>query len=84
MQEPVELESIKQSKNEITIFMSEEGTERIDGTKVFSICSHHGRMVGLGMDGTRLKITIQINRIHVDDWLNIAKEIMRELEGAKK
>ena len=39
--------------------MSEEGTNEVDGAKVFSVCNEHGRMVGLGMEGTKLKITLQ-------------------------
>ncbi|MBS4221089.1 transcription-repair coupling factor [Bacillus sp. FJAT-49711] len=78
------LELIKQSKTEISIFMSEEGTKEIDGTKVFAICNQHGRIVGLGMDGSRLKITIQTNRLQTDEWLKISTDIMKELNKAKK
>ncbi|MBS4201488.1 transcription-repair coupling factor [Bacillus sp. FJAT-49732] len=78
------LELIKQSKSEISIYMSEEGTKEIDGTKVFAICNRHGRIVGLGMDGSRLKITIQINRLQTEEWLTISTEIMKELQNAKK
>ncbi|MBS4179728.1 transcription-repair coupling factor [Lederbergia citrea] len=78
------LESIKQSKSEIAIYMSEEGTQEMDGSKVFSICSRHGRMVGLGMDGSKLKITIQISRMNTDEWLEIAQAIMKDLGNAKK
>ncbi|MCR2823383.1 transcription-repair coupling factor [Lederbergia panacisoli] len=78
------LELIKQSKSEISIFMSEEGTKEIDGTKVFATCNRHGRIVGLGMDGSRLKITIQINRLQTDEYLRISTEIMKELDKAKK
>ncbi|MEK3888943.1 transcription-repair coupling factor [Bacillus sp. FSL K6-3431] len=80
----VKLESIKQSKSDIAIFMSPEGTAEIDGKKVFDICSKHGRNVGLGMDGDRLKISLKINRMHTDEWLAVSKEIMQGLEEAKK
>jgi len=78
------LELIKQSKTDISIFMSEEGTKEIDGTKVFGICNRHGRAVVPGMDGSRLKITIQINRLQTKEWLTISTEIMKELGKAKK
>ncbi len=78
------LESMKQSKSVVTIFMSEEGTNEVDGAKVFNVCNKHGRMVGLGMEGTKLKITLKVDRISPNEWLAIAKEIMKELEKAKK
>ncbi|WP_062107768.1 transcription-repair coupling factor [Bacillus niameyensis] len=78
------LESIKQSKSEITIRMTEEGTGEIDGSKVFKICNRYGRMAGLGMEGTQLKITLQVGKVPQDEWLNIAKEITKDLKMAKK
>ena len=80
----VKLESIKQSKSVITIFMSKEGTAEINGKKVFDVCSRHGRNVGLGMDGDKLKITIQTNHLKTDEWLTIALEMIKELQNAKK
>lgn len=80
----VKLESIKQSKTDIVLFMSPEGTAEIDGKKVFDICSRHGRNVGLGMDGDRLKISIKVNRMNTDEWLKVSKELMKGLEEAKK
>ncbi|HLU22933.1 MAG TPA: transcription-repair coupling factor [Bacillaceae bacterium] len=78
------LESIKQSKNEITIFMSEKGTAEVDGSKVFAICNQHGRNIGLGMDGSKLKITMKIGRQPVEEWLKVASEIIKGLGTAKK
>lgn len=78
------LESIKQAKNQVAITMSEEGTAKIDGGKVFSITNEYGRSVGLGMDGGKLKISLQIQKKTTDEWLQIAVEIMEKLENAKK
>ncbi|MBS4210806.1 transcription-repair coupling factor [Bacillus sp. FJAT-50079] len=80
----VKLESVKQSKSIIAMFLSEEGTSEIDGKKVFDVCSKHGRGIGLGMDGNKLKISIQTNRLRTDEWLAIATEIIKDLEKAKK
>ena len=57
------LESIKQDKKTVNIFMSQEGTAQIDGSKVFNLCNKHGRAVGLGMEGSKLKISI-----NTSDW----------------
>ncbi|MCJ7843036.1 transcription-repair coupling factor [Lederbergia sp. NSJ-179] len=78
------LESIKQSKSEITIHMSESGTGETDGSKVFKICSQFGRKIGLGMDGAQLKITIQIGKMPQEEWLQVVKEMMKKLKTAKK
>ena len=78
------LESIKQTKTDVAIYASEEGTKEIDGAKVFAICSKHGRAVGLGMEGNRLKISIQTSRMQTDDWLAIAADIIKNMESAKK
>ena len=78
------LELIKQSKNNVSIIMSEEGTKEIDGSKVMKISNKFGRTVSLGMDGSKLKIVIQTNRLNTDEWLEIAMDMIKELKTAKK
>ncbi|WP_018708542.1 transcription-repair coupling factor [Siminovitchia fordii] len=80
----IKLELIKQSKGEIVIYFSEEGTNEIDGRKVFEVTNRHGRIVGLGMEGSQLKITLQISRLSTDEWLSIATDIIKELNTARK
>ncbi|KKB35287.1 transcription-repair coupling factor [Bacillus thermotolerans] len=78
------LELIKQEKDSVYILMSEQGTAQVDGSKVFTICSKHGREVGIGMEGSKLKITIDIRRKSTDEWFAIAFDIIKNLEQAKK
>ncbi len=78
------LSSIKQQKDMVTVLMSEEGTKHIDGARVFNICQDFGRIVGLGMEGTSLKITIQVKGLKTQEWVNIAHSIIRQLPEAKK
>lgn len=80
----VKLQTIKQTKTHIELYISETGTAEIDGQKVFAVCSKHGRGIGLGMSGNQLKITVQTNRLKTDEWLNIIKEMIKALETAKK
>lgn len=80
----IKLSSIKQTKNEVTILMTEEGTKEIDGRQVFKVCSAYGRNVGIGMDGSQLKITIHTQRMKPDEWLEILKEIVKNLTLTKK
>lgn len=80
----IKLESIKQAKEEIVIYFSEEGTNEIDGRKVFQVTNRHGRNIGLGMEGSQLKITLKINKLSTEEWLAIVSETIKELTSAKK
>lgn len=78
------LESIKQDKKMVNIFMSPEGTAQIDGSKVFNLCNKHGRAVGLGMEGSKLKISINTTRLEASKWFNMAYDIIKHLDEAVK
>lgn len=78
------LESIKQDKKTVNIFMSPEGTAQIDGSKVFNLCNKHGRAVGLGMEGSKLKISINTARLEASKWFNMAYDIIKHLDEAVK
>jgi transcription-repair coupling factor (superfamily II helicase) len=78
------LESIKQDKKSVNIFMSPEGTAQIDGSKVFNLCNKHGRAVGLGMEGSKLKISINTSRLESSKWFNMAYDIIKHLDEALK
>ena len=81
-QEKVEL--IKQMKDLITIIISEETSQNIDGQKLFELSDRYGRDVGLGMDGQRLKLTLQINNKETGKWLTIVAELINGLKNVKK
>jgi transcription-repair coupling factor (superfamily II helicase) len=78
------LESMKQAKQVITILMSEKGTKNVDGLKVVEVCSRFGRSVGFGMDGAKLKITLNTKGQQESDWLVTAYNIIKELQQAIK
>jgi transcription-repair coupling factor (superfamily II helicase) len=78
------VDSIKQTKQEIALFISEESSNIIDGQKLFQLGNQYGRMVSLGMEGKRLKIVIQTNRISTDEWLQVALSMIKGLENVKK
>ncbi len=79
-----DLESIKQDKKTVSISMSPEGTRKIDGSKVFDLCNKHGRAVGLGMEGSKLKITINTSRLETSKWFYMAYDIVKHLDQALK
>lgn len=82
MQERVEL--IKQEKEIVNIIIEEEASNRIDGHLLFELSSKHSRTVGLGMDGGRLKITVNTKGLSEQQWLAIIKELLNGLAHVKK
>ncbi|MFO1441923.1 transcription-repair coupling factor [Bacillus sp. Bva_UNVM-123] len=82
--ELIGIETIKQTKNEVLMLLSEEASSHIDGQKIFQITSKYGRMVGLGMDGKKLKTVLHIKGIEPREWLKIALEIVLGLYESKK
>ncbi|MEI4804315.1 transcription-repair coupling factor [Bacillus sp. FJAT-51639] len=82
MQEGIEL--IKQMKQEVTLLFSEKASQNIDGGKLFMLGSSFGRMIGLGMEGSRLKIVMNVREIEVAKWLTIAENLLKGLKDVKK
>ncbi|MCM3667102.1 transcription-repair coupling factor [Mesobacillus subterraneus] len=78
------VETIKQIKQDVTILLSEEGSSRIDGQKVFKISSQYRSAVGLGMDGKKLKMVIHTKGLKNDRWLDITFEMVKGLHDSQK
>lgn len=78
------VELIKQHKHEVTILLNETNSSHIDGQKIFKTSSQFGRIVSLGMDGNKLKMVLHIKGIETAQWLNIAFEMIKGLQAAKK
>ncbi|MFK2826960.1 transcription-repair coupling factor [Bacillus sp. B190/17] len=79
-----QLELIKQEKDTVYLLMSEAGTKQMDGSKLFNICNKHGRSIGLGMEDNKLKITIDIRKMSINTWFEIAFDLIKNVEQAKK
>ncbi|WP_137744726.1 transcription-repair coupling factor [Robertmurraya siralis] len=80
----VGVESIKQVKDEVTILLSEQESARINGQKIFEISNQFRRMVGLGMEGNRLKMVLHIKGVEVAHWLQAAFTMVQGLQEAKR
>ncbi|PLT30869.1 transcription-repair coupling factor [Peribacillus deserti] len=78
------VELIKQTKQEIKMIISENTSSQIDGHKLFQLGSKYGRMVGLGMEGSNLKITLNIKNVSPEKWLNVIYELIKGLETVRK
>lgn len=46
--------------------------------------SEYGRNVGIGMEGTRLKLTMNIQRKQQKEWLEQLKVMVEKLQHARK
>ncbi|WP_026693216.1 transcription-repair coupling factor [Peribacillus kribbensis] len=75
---------IKQTKQEIKILISEKTSSKIDGQKVFHLGSKYGRKVGLGMEGSNLKMTLNTKGTPSEEWLQILQELIKGLKTALK
>ena len=82
MKEQIEL--IKQNKFEVTFLFSEQASQNIDGGKLFMLGSSFGRMIGLGMEGSQLKIVMKTNGLETSKWLTIAENLLKGLPDVKK
>ncbi|MFS0594685.1 transcription-repair coupling factor [Cytobacillus horneckiae] len=78
------VEIVKQSKEEVLVLLSEQGSSDIDGQKVFKLSSKYGRMIGLGMDGKKLKAVLHVKGVPAHEWLQIAFEFIKGMNDAKK
>lgn len=79
----VGVKTIKQVKEEVTILLSEEESSRINGQKIFEISNQFRKMIGLGMEGKRLKIVLYIKGIQPSEWLQAAYTMIQGLHEAK-
>jgi transcription-repair coupling factor (superfamily II helicase) len=78
------VEQIKQSKDEVTILTSEKGTATMDGETVFKKSNNYPRIIGLGMEGKKFKMTIKTKGIAPEKWLEIAFEMLKVMYESKK
>ncbi|WP_028400969.1 transcription-repair coupling factor [Ectobacillus panaciterrae] len=82
MQEKIE--SIKQVKQDVIFLFSEKASQNIDGGKLFVLSNSFGRMIRLGMEGSKLKIVIDIKGMEPSKWLTIAENLLKGLKDVKK
>jgi transcription-repair coupling factor (superfamily II helicase) len=78
------VELIKQVKQEVTILVNERASTVIDGQKVFALSNKYPRMIGLGMDGQKLKMVLKTKGMDTAHWLNIAFEMIKGLKESKR
>lgn len=80
----VGIESIKQDAEKITIQFSEDGTQNMRGDMVMQVIGEYGRQIGVGMDGQQLRITVNVSKKPLQEWLFDLKTLTDKLSEAKK
>ncbi len=78
------IELVKQSKQEVTILLSEHASTTIEKTKISAITTKFGRTAGLGMEGKNLKIVLYIKGIGSAQWMEMIFEMMKILLPTSK
>nr|WP_328589301.1 transcription-repair coupling factor [Litchfieldia alkalitelluris] len=79
-----QVDSIKQNKQEVTILISEQGSQKLDGQKLFQLSNQFGRMISLGMEGSQLKIVLTTKNVDTETWLNAVLGMIQGLAQVKK
>ncbi|WP_416829571.1 transcription-repair coupling factor [Ectobacillus polymachus] len=78
------IESIKQSKYDVTFLFSEKATQNIDGGKLFMLANSLGRNLRLGMEGSKLKVVMNTKGMEASKWLTIGENLLIGLKNVKK
>ncbi|KMK72539.1 transcription-repair coupling factor [Bacillus safensis] len=82
VQERVEL--IKMEKGIVRMTLDEQASSEIDGQKLFELGSKYGREIGLGMEGSKLIISVQTKGKKTEEWLEVVLNMLRGLQDVKK
>ncbi|SFF14261.1 transcription-repair coupling factor [Bacillus sp. OV194] len=77
-------DSIEQKGDTVTIMLSQEATEKIDGAKLFDIVNKLGRFINLGVEKERLKILFNKKRISDKELLQAMEQVLKKLKSVKK
>jgi transcription-repair coupling factor (superfamily II helicase) len=80
----VGIESMKQLKQDITILFSEQATSNVKLEKVSELIAKNGQMIGLGMEGSKLKLVIHTKGIESRKWFTILFDLVKGLLVAQK
>ena len=78
------VQSIKEKNNIISITLSEQGTQQVDGAKIVEQSMEFGRAVGFSMEGTQLILNIDTKRCGNFKPLDVLEKMMQNIWKSKK
>lgn len=74
------IETIIEKKARIDLVIEEERTKEMDGAKLFDLANQYGRMMQLGADGNKLKISFRFNKEQEKRRYEILEEFLDSLQ----
>ncbi|WP_341321985.1 transcription-repair coupling factor [Solibacillus sp. FSL H8-0523] len=76
--------SIKEKQQIVSITLSEEGTQQVNGAQIVEESMSYGRAVGFGMEGIQLVITVDYHKCGSHLPFDVVEKMMEVIAGAKK
>ncbi|WP_096203246.1 transcription-repair coupling factor [Bacillus sp. FJAT-45350] len=78
------VESISCTKDECSLLISEEQSQKLDGAKLFELANKLGRNVTLGTSGNKLKTVIKTKGLTDEKLLDLIEKVLSNLHKVKK
>lgn len=78
------IEKITENKDQLTILLTEETSEQMDGSKLFDVVNTLGREVSLGTEGKRIKIVIKTRKLTNEQLLDLLEKAVHAIPRSKK
>ncbi|EZH64402.1 transcription-repair coupling factor [Bacillaceae bacterium JMAK1] len=76
--------SISESGGKCTILFTEEASNNIDGAELFRLVNELGRDVGVGTEGSQIKLNIQKKRMGSLVYVTLLEKLMSRIPEVKK
>ncbi len=76
--------AIKEKQNIISIYLSEEGTAKVDGSKIVSDSMEFNRAVGFTMDGQKLIVSIDEKKCGKHVPFDVLEKMVETIAKSKK
>ncbi|MBM7555131.1 transcription-repair coupling factor [Thalassobacillus pellis] len=78
------IESISEKKKKIELLMEAETSQQIDGAKLFEYANSYGRIVQLGTEDQKLKVTFQWDKSNYIRRYQVVDEFMQRLPDMQR
>ncbi|WP_246125709.1 transcription-repair coupling factor [Alkalicoccus halolimnae] len=78
------LDSIAEKNNECKAILSEESTNQIDGSKLFTIVNKLSSKMSLSMEGSKIAIHIKTKSLSDGEYLDLLHGVLARLEEVRK
>lgn len=75
---------IKQEKDEVTMLMDEQDSQKIDGAKLFEMVQSIKQKIRLGTEGKQLKMVLNIKNVKVLEQLETLEKLLTNLSECKR